>query len=124
MNEHDTSAAPPGSPRGEPEAISVWSTCLSTLRSRVNSQSFKTWFEPIVPLGLEERVFTIRVPSQFFYEWLEEHYYSLLHETLTSIVKREVTIAYEVVPEERGDDLPPPAIEPETPASPGRNGSH
>jgi chromosomal replication initiator protein len=44
----------------------------------VPHQSFKTWFEPIEAVSLEKNVLTLQVPSQFFYEWLEEHYISLL----------------------------------------------
>ena len=47
-----------------------------------NEQVFKTWFEPIVPIQLEDNVLTIRVPSQFFYEWLEEHFIDLLKRTI------------------------------------------
>ena len=52
----------------------VWENCLKIIRDNINYQSFKTWFEPIKPIKLEKNVLTIQVPSQFFYEWLEEHY--------------------------------------------------
>ena len=45
------------------------------IKERVNSQSFKTWFEPIIPQHLQGGTLTVQVPSQFFYDWLEEHYY-------------------------------------------------
>lgn len=56
----------------------IWNECLEIIRDNVNPLSFKTWFEPIVPLKIEGKQLTIQVPSQFFYEWLEEHYYSLI----------------------------------------------
>jgi chromosomal replication initiator protein len=79
----------------------IWLESLNVIRGRVNNQSYKTWFEPIVPLRVERDVFFIQVPSQFFYEWLEEHYYSLINETLTKIMGREMTVEYAVAPEER-----------------------
>ena len=60
----------------------VWANCLKIIKDNVNHQSFKTWFEPIEPVKLEDEVLTIQVPSQFFYEWLEEHYVALLKKTL------------------------------------------
>ncbi|HRE96448.1 MAG TPA: DnaA N-terminal domain-containing protein, partial [Flavobacteriales bacterium] len=60
----------------------VWKNCLDIIRDNVSLQSFKTWFEPIKPLKLENNVLTIQVPSQFFYEWLEEHYITLLKKTI------------------------------------------
>ncbi len=56
----------------------VWDSCLRTIKKNVSPQSFKTWFEPIRPIQLDQQVLTIQVPNKFFYEWLEEHYVSLL----------------------------------------------
>ena len=60
----------------------VWDSCLQTIRRNVNSQSFKTWFEPIRPVRLDNNALTIQVPNKFFYEWLEEHYVALLKMTI------------------------------------------
>jgi len=60
----------------------VWGNCLQTIRRNVNVQSFKTWFEPIKPVALDDSALTIQVPNKFFYEWLEEHYVSLLKMTI------------------------------------------
>ncbi len=61
---------------------SVWNNCLHTIRKNVNDQSFKTWFEPITPVQLSQDSLTIQVPNKIFYEWLEEHYVSLLKMTI------------------------------------------
>ena len=61
---------------------SVWKKCLSIIKDNINYQSYKTWFEPIIPIKLDNSVLTIQVPSQFFYEWLEEHYITLLKKTI------------------------------------------
>ena len=55
----------------------VWGKCLQTIRRNVNMQSYKTWFEPIKPVRLENNALTIQVPNKFFYEWLEEHYVNI-----------------------------------------------
>ena len=44
----------------------VWSNCLEIIKDIVEWQHFKTWFEPIKPVGLKDKVLTIQVPSQFF----------------------------------------------------------
>ena len=79
----------------------IWSHCLEIMLSRVPNQSFKTWFEPIIPLRLSENIFVLQVPSQFFSEWLEEHYYSLITESLTKVIGKEMTIEYEILPDDR-----------------------
>ncbi len=75
----------------------VWNRCLSVIRDNVPAISFKTWFEPIVPLKIESQVLTIQVPSPFFYEYLEEQYIDLLRKTLRKEVGQDAKLEYVVV---------------------------
>lgn len=75
----------------------VWNNCLEIIKDNVTYQSFKTWFEPIKPLKLEGTVLTIQVPSQFFYEWLEEHYISLLRKTIRKELGPEGRLEYSII---------------------------
>ncbi|MGV8139518.1 MAG: chromosomal replication initiator protein DnaA [Mangrovibacterium sp.] len=77
--------------------LAVWNRCLSIIRDNVPAISFKTWFEPIVPLKIESQVLTIQVPSPFFYEYLEEQYIDLLRKTLRKEVGQEAKLEYVVV---------------------------
>jgi chromosomal replication initiator protein len=76
-----------------------WKNCLNFIRERIPAQSFKTWFEPIKPLSVQGDVLTILVPSQFFYEWLEENYVDLIHEALVSELGTTAKLQYSVVME-------------------------
>ncbi len=60
----------------------VWEKCLKVIKDNIPMQAYKTWFEPINPIKLENDILTIQVPSQFFYEWLEENYIGLLKKTI------------------------------------------
>jgi chromosomal replication initiator protein len=66
----------------------VWTNCLEIIKDIVEWQHYKTWFEPIRPVELKVNVLVIQVPSQFFYEYLEEHYVNLLAKTLRRIWAR------------------------------------
>ncbi|MAC94508.1 MAG: chromosomal replication initiator protein DnaA [Flavobacteriales bacterium] len=77
----------------------VWDNCLSIIKDNVSLQSYKTWFEPITPLKLANNVLTIQVPSQFFYEWLEEHYISLLRKTIKKELGTEGKLEYSIIME-------------------------
>ncbi|MBC7425420.1 MAG: chromosomal replication initiator protein DnaA [Bacteroidia bacterium] len=77
----------------------VWSDCLKIIKDNLNAQSFKTWFDPIKPVKLESKVLTIQVPSQFFYEWLEEHYIQLLQKTLKQIMGVGAKLEYNIIVE-------------------------
>jgi chromosomal replication initiator protein len=82
-----------------PEVKKIWDECLSRFKSAVTKQTFKTWFEPVVPLELTDGELRVRVPSQFFYEWLEERYYPLISKTVADVLGREVKILHSVSPE-------------------------
>ena len=56
----------------------VWEECLEIIKNRVGEKGYNTWFRPIVPIAVKTNSLVIQVPSQFFYEWLEEHYVSVL----------------------------------------------
>ena len=76
---------------------SVWESCLKVIKDNVSLQSFKTWFEPIVPVRFKSNVLTIQVPSHFFYEWLEEHYIDLLKKVMKKEVGAEAKLEYSIV---------------------------
>lgn len=77
----------------------IWENCLGIIKDNVSPQSFRTWFEPIKPLRLQDHVLTIQVPSQFFYEWLEEHYITLLRKTIRKELGNEGRLEYSIVME-------------------------
>ncbi len=75
----------------------AWEKCLNVIKDNVPSSSYKTWFEPIVPVKLEEKVLTIQVPSAFFYEYLEEQFIDILRKTLRMVLGVGAKLEYNVV---------------------------
>ncbi|ELR68156.1 Chromosomal replication initiator protein DnaA [Fulvivirga imtechensis AK7] len=75
----------------------VWGDCLRVIKENVADQSFNTWFKPIVPLKCSNDVLTIQVPSQFFYEWLEEHYVHVLKKAITAVMGTQARLEYSVI---------------------------
>jgi chromosomal replication initiator protein len=92
-------------------AESVWAECLEIIRDNISLQSFKTWFEPVLPSKLSGDVLTIQVPSQFFYEWLEEHYVNLLHKTIKRALGSNGRLEYAVVMENMAGEARPYTIQ-------------
>ena len=70
----------------EVDSATVWTDCLEIIKKEVDEQNFGTWFKPIVPLRNEGDVLTIQVPSQFFYEWLEENYVPVLKKAIRDVM--------------------------------------
>jgi chromosomal replication initiator protein len=67
------------------------------IKDVVGDQAFNTWFDPIIPIKLEDNVLTIQVPSQFFYEWLEEHYVHILRDVIYQELGNDGKLEYSIV---------------------------
>ena len=75
----------------------IWNSCLKIIQDIVEWQHYKTWFEPIVPIDLQGNVLVIQVPSQFFFEYLEEHYVNLLSKTLKRELGKNASLEYRIM---------------------------
>ena len=67
------------------------------VKEQIPEQSFNTWFMPIVPVKLEDSTLTIQVPSQFFYEWLEENYVHILQKVIQKVIGQNGKLEYSEV---------------------------
>jgi chromosomal replication initiator protein len=75
----------------------IWAECLNYIQASIPVNDFQTWFEPIVPLKLEQRVLTIQVPTYYFYEFIEEQYIKLVGKALREIIGPGAKLEYSVV---------------------------
>jgi chromosomal replication initiator protein len=83
-------------------AIQTWERCLEIIKDQISTLSYKTWFQPIVPIRIIDNNLTVQVPSQFFYDWIEEHYNDLIHNTIISVIGESAKLYYFV----NSDELP------------------
>ena len=90
--------------------IAVWNSCLKVIQDNVSAQAYKTWFDPIVSVKLKNSILTIQVPSQFFYEWLEEHYVGLLKKTLKKELGQKGRLEYSIIMESGSTNTNPYTI--------------
>ena len=94
----------------EHEYQRVWDECLGFIRDNLTGKegekAFATWFKPIVPEKLEGNTLIIRVPSQFFYEWLEQNYAELLKEAIHLTLGPNAWLQYSIVMDKSISDKP------------------
>ena len=81
----------------------LWNQCLEIIQDNVSDKVFSTWFIPIVPLKYENEDFTIQVPSQFFYEYLEEKYADLIYQALSRVTGKAIILNYRIIVDNRND---------------------
>ncbi|MHB1685899.1 MAG: chromosomal replication initiator protein DnaA [Ignavibacteriaceae bacterium] len=72
----------------------AWNECLKSIKENVTLMSYNTWFLPIKPVELENFILKVRLPSQFFWEWIDEHYNTLINKTIHEVIGPEARLAY------------------------------
>ena len=81
----------------ESSHVGLWNRCLEIIRDNVPESTYKTWFVPIVPLKYEDKTLIVQVPSQFFYEFLEDKFVDLLRKTLYKVIGDGTKLMYNVL---------------------------
>ena len=81
----------------EQDHVGLWNRCLEIIRDNVPEQTYKTWFLPIIPLKYEDKTLVVQVPSQFFYEFLEDKFVDLLRKTLYKVIGEGTKLMYNVM---------------------------
>jgi chromosomal replication initiator protein len=91
----------------------IWNGLKSTLKNKLNPQSFNVWFAPTKVSSLKDGVLFIEVPNKFFKDWLEEHYSQLVLDTLKELGGGSLTVEYLIsknkpvwVDDEQKENLP------------------
>lgn len=74
----------------------LWESCLNIIKDIVPEAAYKTWFLPIIPLSYEDNKFTVQVPSEFFYEFLEAKYVDVLRATIYRVFGPGTQLCYRV----------------------------
>ncbi len=98
-------------------AVELWQEVKTSLRDQVAEQTFQTWFQPITQLAQDEASVTLKVPSQFFYEWVKTHYGGMVETAVSEAAGRPVRVDYSIVLEETpAMTTPEEFFKPEEPA--------
>lgn len=97
-----------------------WKECLQIIKQNVSNITYNTWFLPIKPYELDGSILKILVPNNFFIEWIEEHYNTLINKTIHQVLGEEGKLVY-IINEDSEDDptlFDNPVIEPAKPREP------
>ncbi|NAW50311.1 chromosomal replication initiator protein DnaA [Elizabethkingia argentiflava] len=100
----------------------VWENCLSFMRDNLNSieekegpnkldDSFDLLFSKVTPVSLVNKNLTLQVPSDFYREYIEDNYLSLLSAALKKNIGRGVKLWYSVMENKPAGAIPPETIQ-------------
>lgn len=76
------------------DSINKWEQCLDIIKDNIGDKAYKSWFAPISALSFDNDVLTLGVPSQFFCEYLEEHYLDLIEKVLSRVYGDDIKLMY------------------------------
>ena len=74
-----------------------WNECLSIINDNIPASAYNIWFANIRPLEFTDHVLWLAIPSQFVYEYIEEHYVDLLYATICRVFGNNTDLMYRVL---------------------------
>jgi chromosomal replication initiator protein len=72
----------------------AWKNCLLKIKENVSQMTYNTWFLPIKPVELRDSTLKVQIPSQFFWEWIEEHFNDLITNTIKEVLGNSAKLTY------------------------------
>lgn len=74
--------------------MNAWQELLSHLKTHVNTQSYQTWLRPTRLSHVEQGILFVRVPNREFQDWIQEHYGTIIRETLQRLQPAYHQVSY------------------------------
>ncbi len=64
---------------------SSWPAILQEIQRNVRSQQFDTWFRNVEVADLSPQALTLRVPNNFYHEWMKRHYVDTIQRAVLAV---------------------------------------
>jgi chromosomal replication initiator protein len=76
------------------DANSVWKNCLTRIKENVTLMTYNTWFLPIRPVSYNDNNLKVQLPNQFFWEWIDEHFSTIVKRTIQDVLGENGKLSY------------------------------
>ena len=83
---------------------SIWKNCLTKIKENVTLMTYNTWFLPIRPVEIKGNKLKVQLPSQFFWEWIDEHFSVIINKTIKDVLGPEGTLSYIIADEKENKE--------------------
>ena len=88
------------------EAKGKWELCRQYIQSNLPEQAFSTWFASMEFVSLDASKLTLRVPTKFVYEYIEEHYLPLMQKAIGLYFGGSIQLHYRLRNSEEKENTP------------------
>ncbi len=76
----------------------IWKEVKENLSQELPPHAYSTWFEPILPLAINDNELVLEIPNQFFFEWIESHYSGIIEYKVKEKLKKDFSVKYTIAP--------------------------
>src|SRR5438093_2945210 len=83
--------------------MNLWDQILARVETKVNRDSFYTWFKPTTVVAVNSSAVTVRVPNRLYTDGLTKHYSGVIREAMTELKKSSLTVNF--IAESAGDGV-------------------
>lgn len=80
------------------EELKKWEQFLAIIKEEVSSNLFNTWFLPMLPFKYTDDTLTVKVPSKFFCEYVEDKFIDKISSSLYKIFGEGTKLMYNIDP--------------------------
>lgn len=82
----------------------LWNNILKDAKQNIDDQTYSTWFTKTEQFSLVENTLTIKAPSKFFADWLDQHYRSLLEEIAYNLTEEKISVEF-IGPQKKSNNV-------------------
>lgn len=90
----------PGISTVNSDANLVWKNCLTHIKENVTLMTYNTWFLPIRPISIKDNNLKVQLPNQFFWEWIDEHFSTIVKKTIFEVLGENGKLSYIIADEQ------------------------
>ena len=74
--------------------VGLWKQIMDEIKSQVDPQTYSTWFDKTKEFSLVDNTLTIKAPTKFFADWLDQHYKSFIEEIAYNLTAEKITVDF------------------------------
>ena len=78
--------------------LTTWDKAQDTIKEKIGHPSYETWFSSLKIKEKTPSTLIIEAPDEFFKNWIVEHYFSIIQDTVGTLNGQPISVEFEVNP--------------------------
>ncbi len=75
-------------------SLGLWKQVLDEIKDQVDPQTFSTWFDKTKEFSFVDNTLTVKAPTKFFADWLDQHYKSFIEEIAYNLTAENIAVDF------------------------------